>query len=224
MQEATPQGPNHWLQKAAPTHRPKGGGRENREQHPSSLPFRRSSTSTGFLRLLRSLAILAFLSCFRFFSSRSLSPSLLEELAEALLSNLPRRVGLRLTQGQRTAPHGLRAGKESKDTRPEMGAGGGPQGRLHQHPQLFLPVAEVASTMPSPDPATAMGYLVNQSKKSKRTSSALLGHSLTQGRLHPHAPGNGDRNCLGNMPKSTSRLRVTPLTLPLVSLIKRQLL
>lgn len=46
-------------------------------------------TSEDFLRLLRSLAILALLSCFRFFSSRSLSPSLLEELAEALLSNLP---------------------------------------------------------------------------------------------------------------------------------------
>ena len=66
-------------------------------QHPPIQ--RRGRTSIGFLRLLRSLAILAFLSCFRFFSSRSLSPSLLEELAEALLSNLPRRVGLRLQKG-----------------------------------------------------------------------------------------------------------------------------
>lgn len=43
-------------------------------------------TSTCFLRGLRSLTILAFLA--GFFSSRSLSPSPLEELAEALLSNL----------------------------------------------------------------------------------------------------------------------------------------
>ena len=38
-----------------------------------SLPF---FTSMGFLRLLQSLAILAFLSCFRFFSAWSLSPSI----------------------------------------------------------------------------------------------------------------------------------------------------
>lgn len=43
-------------------------------------------TSTCFLRGLRSLTILAFLA--GFFSPRSLSPSPLEELAEALLSNL----------------------------------------------------------------------------------------------------------------------------------------
>ena len=42
-------------------------------------------TSDGFLRGLRSLTILAFLAGF-FLSS--LSPSLLDELAEALLSNL----------------------------------------------------------------------------------------------------------------------------------------
>lgn len=86
---------------------------------PDTLPFRGVCTSTGFLRLLRSLAILAFLSCFRFFSSRSLSPSLLEELAEALLSNLPRRGGFRLRVG---GQHPSTLGKErneSKATGPE---------------------------------------------------------------------------------------------------------
>lgn len=49
--------------------------------------------------------------------------------------------------------------------------------------------------MPSPDPATATGYWVHQSKKSKRALSALLGHSLAQGLLHPGAPGNGNTHC-----------------------------
>lgn len=50
-------------------------------------------TSTCFLRGLRSLTILAFLA--GFFSSRSLSPSPLEELAEALLSNLGEKTRIR---------------------------------------------------------------------------------------------------------------------------------
>lgn len=57
------------------------------EQVPLSATRRQQPlTSTCFLRGLRSLTILAFLA--GFFSSRSLSPSPLEELAEALLSNL----------------------------------------------------------------------------------------------------------------------------------------
>lgn len=55
-------------------------------------------TSGCFLRGLRSLTSLAFLA--GFFSSRSLSPSPLEELAEALLSNLCR--GTRLQQQIKT--------------------------------------------------------------------------------------------------------------------------
>lgn len=50
-------------------------------------------TSGCFLRGLRSLTILAFLA--GFLSSRSLSPSPLEELAEALLSNLHRGISVR---------------------------------------------------------------------------------------------------------------------------------
>lgn len=66
----------------------------NREQQPmlqeqvllSTTSQQQPLTSSCFLRGLRSLTILAFLA--GFFSSRSLSPSPLEELAEALLSNL----------------------------------------------------------------------------------------------------------------------------------------
>lgn len=61
----------------------------------SCTPQPQSLTSTCFLRGLRSLTTLAFLA--GFFSSRSLSPSPLEELAEALLSNLGGR-GTRLQQ------------------------------------------------------------------------------------------------------------------------------
>lgn len=50
-------------------------------------------TSGCFFRGLRSLTILAFLA--GFLSSRSLSPSPLEELAEALLSNLHGGTSLR---------------------------------------------------------------------------------------------------------------------------------
>lgn len=96
FQVDTPQGHIHWPQKAAPDapDRPHWWWTESKGNSFPNTPPTRARTSTGFLRLLRSLAILAFLSCFRFFSSRSLSPSLLEELAEALLSNLPRRWGL----------------------------------------------------------------------------------------------------------------------------------
>lgn len=52
----------------------------------SCSPHQQPLTSGCFLRGLRSLTILAFLA--GFLSSRSLSPSPLEELAEALLSNL----------------------------------------------------------------------------------------------------------------------------------------
>lgn len=94
-----------------------GEGKENASHPPHPRPLHHTQplpstvcTSTGFLRLLRSLAILAFLSCFRFFSSRSLSPSLLEELAEALLSNLPEsKPGLDLRREDRTPwPQGRR--------------------------------------------------------------------------------------------------------------------
>lgn len=103
FQEYSPRGHNHWLQKnrLRRTNQQTPLVVDRRQRMTTQYPpiQRRGHTSIGFLRLLRSLAILAFLSCFRFFSSRSLSPSLLEELAEALLSNLPRRVELRLYYG-----------------------------------------------------------------------------------------------------------------------------
>lgn len=64
-------------------------------------------TSGCFLRGLRSLTILAFLA--GFLSSRSLSPSPLEELAEALLSNLHGGTSLRAAP-RRRSPEASRAG------------------------------------------------------------------------------------------------------------------
>ena len=105
------------LDQAAPVGRPyrSGGSCRETERGRPPPPPSRVCTSRGFLRLLRSLAILAFLSCFRFFSSRSLSPSLLEELAEALLSNLSRTAGLR-ERGE--PPTSLGQEDEPEDPRP----------------------------------------------------------------------------------------------------------
>lgn len=64
-------------------------------------------TSGCFLRGLRSLTILAFLA--GFLSSRSLSPSPLEELAEALLSNLHGATSLRAAP-RHHSPEPSRAG------------------------------------------------------------------------------------------------------------------
>lgn len=64
-------------------------------------------TSGCFLRGLRSLTILAFLA--GFLSSRSLSPSPLEELAEALLSNLHGGTRLRAVP-RHHSPEASRAG------------------------------------------------------------------------------------------------------------------
>ena len=100
-----------------------GGTAERLKEDGHPPPPSTVCTSRGFLRLLRSLAILAFLSCFRFFSSRSLSPSLLEELAEALLSNLSRTAGLR-ERGEPPTSLG-REDSEPQDPRPGSRDGAG---------------------------------------------------------------------------------------------------
>lgn len=146
-----------------------GEGKENASHPPPPPPTAPHTAppiySLHLHRLLAALAVLGHLGLFELF------PLLLIPVTVTFITGgagrgiavKPAReqARLRLEEGRQDPMASRQEENKSKDTHPKGSREEDQRTGSTTNPQhCFLPFTEVASAMPSPDPATAMGYLI----------------------------------------------------------------